>query len=73
MSIILPQITIQHDFQSVIADVKDGTVPSEPFWISCYKKDSNSVHGRVTVERKSGGINLIPEGIEFKKDEHVRL
>jgi len=48
--IILPRITIQHDFQSVITDVREGTVPSEEFWISCYKLNEPSVHGKVFAE-----------------------
>jgi proteasomal ATPase-associated factor 1 len=48
--ITLPVATIQHDFQSVIIDVREGTVPFEDFWISCYRPDCPSVHGQVRVE-----------------------
>lgn len=74
MSIILPQITIQHDFQTVIAEVQEAVIPEEPFWISCYKHDQQSVHGKVTVRRRNDGlVDLIPDGIEFHKGDHVRL
>ncbi|KAF8587734.1 WD40 repeat-like protein [Ramaria rubella] len=73
MSIILPQVTIQHDFQTVIAEVQEAIIPEEPFWISCYKQGHPSVHGRVKVSKKvDGGIDLIPEGLEFEKSEHGR-
>jgi len=72
MTIQLPQVTIQHDFVNVIADVQDGTVPEEPFWVSCYKQESPSVHGKVFVKRATGGgVKLAPEGIEFQKNVHV--
>jgi proteasomal ATPase-associated factor 1 len=71
MTIILPQIAIQHDFQTVIAEVKEGIIPQESFWVSCYKE--SSVHGRVNVRRALGEVQLIPEAIEFEKSPHVRL
>ncbi|KAK0227734.1 WD40 repeat-like protein [Armillaria fumosa] len=48
-SIILPIVTIQPTFSEVIADVHSGVIPSEDIWISCYKKASPSVHGKVSV------------------------
>ncbi|KAK0441340.1 WD40 repeat-like protein [Armillaria borealis] len=48
-SIILPIATIQPAFSEVIADVHSGVIPSEDIWISCYKKASPSVHGKVSV------------------------
>ena len=74
MSIILPQVTIQHDFQTVIAEVQEAVIPEEPFWISCYKHDHQSVHAKVNVRRGNDGrVDLIPDGIEFQKGDHVRL
>jgi proteasomal ATPase-associated factor 1 len=74
MSIILPQVTIQHDFQTVIAEVKEAIIPEEPFWVSCYKQDHQSVHGKVKVQRQSDGhVDLIPDGIEFQRGDHVRV
>ncbi|KAL5483610.1 hypothetical protein ACEPAI_8842 [Sanghuangporus weigelae] len=46
---ILPIANIQHDFQNVISDVRDGTVVAEDIWLSCYKTGSQSVHGKVRV------------------------
>lgn len=80
MSIVLPLITVQDDFQAVIADIQDAIAQEELFWVSCYKQDCESVHGRVSVRRKQGiihgdstSLDLIPDKIEFKKDEHVRI
>ena len=75
MSIALPQVTIQHDFQTVIAEVQEGTIPEALFWISCYKQENISVHGKVKV-RKYGNdhVAMVSEqGVEFEKDEHVCL
>lgn len=67
--IILPSITIQHDFPSVITDVREGTVPSEEFWISCYKLQEHSVHGKTLVELDDTDRNQINlksrEGVEI--------
>ncbi|KAL5532436.1 hypothetical protein ACEPAF_6006 [Sanghuangporus sanghuang] len=48
-TMILPIANVQHDFQSVISDVRDGTVVAEDIWLSCYKTGSQSVHGKVRV------------------------
>ncbi|KAG7453153.1 WD40 repeat-like protein [Guyanagaster necrorhizus] len=48
-SVILPIATIQPTFSEVIGDVHSGIIPSEDIWISCYKKASPSVHGKVSV------------------------
>ncbi|KZP34021.1 WD40 repeat-like protein [Athelia psychrophila] len=47
--IVLPITTIQRDFLDVIADVHNGVVPSEAIWVSCYKTDCPSVHGKINV------------------------
>ncbi|KAK0210122.1 WD40-repeat-containing domain protein [Desarmillaria ectypa] len=47
--VILPIATIQPTFSEVIADVHSGVIPSEDIWMSCYKKASPSVHGKVSV------------------------
>jgi hypothetical protein len=75
MSITLPQVTIQHDFQTVIAEVQEGIIPEEPFWISCYKHEHESVHGKVKVQRAGRGrVDLFSEGdVVFQRGEHVRL
>ncbi|KAI0691463.1 WD40 repeat-like protein [Cerioporus squamosus] len=48
-AIVLPICTVQHDFQSVVRDVLDGVVPDDKFWVSCYKLEEPSVHGKVTA------------------------
>ena len=47
--ITLPIAAIQHDFLSVVSDADSGLVESEDIWLSCYKADEPSVHGKVTV------------------------
>ncbi|KIP10458.1 hypothetical protein PHLGIDRAFT_496113 [Phlebiopsis gigantea 11061_1 CR5-6] len=44
--IVLPITTIQPDFESILTDVKDGIVPEDTFWVSCYKTGEQSVHGK---------------------------
>src|SRR5579859_2907060 len=46
----LPIVTIQPSFPSVIAEVHVGIIPSETFWISCYKTSEQSVHAKVHAE-----------------------
>ncbi|KAI5116712.1 hypothetical protein M0805_003224 [Coniferiporia weirii] len=56
--IVLPIVSTQHDFQSVIADVYDGIIPEEDVWVSCYKTGEPSVHGKVRIslgEKRDGG------------------
>ncbi|KAH9912264.1 WD40 repeat-like protein [Amylocystis lapponica] len=35
--ILLPVSTIQSDFLSIVADVRNGLIPDDSFWLSCYK------------------------------------
>lgn len=72
---ILPITTIQPDFLNVISDVQAGVVPSETIWISCYKTDRPSVHGKVDAtlddsdrdlvvfERREGDVKLERNGV----------
>ncbi|KLO13392.1 WD40 repeat-like protein [Schizopora paradoxa] len=61
----LPIVNVQHDFQTVIADVQDGLDP-EDFWVSCYKTGSASVHGKVRVTKEDGEVHLASrQGVEF--------
>ena len=68
--IVLPVSTIQNDFQDVIRDVLDGTVPDEKFWISCYKFGEPSVHGKAIVTLDENDRNLLTfqgqDGVEMK-------
>jgi proteasomal ATPase-associated factor 1 len=59
---ILPIVTIQHDFETVIADVRDGTVEAEDFWLSCYRQGQTSVHGKVRVTLDRGEVVLTGRG-----------
>lgn len=60
--IVLPIASIQHDFLSVVSDVDNGLVESEDIWLSCYKADAPSVHGkvRVTLGEPSRKVELQP-------------
>ena len=72
--ITLPIANIQHDFQTVISDVRDGVVTSEDVWLSCYKTGQQSVHGKVRVElgeRKQGDAG--PRHVELIGRDGVRL
>ena len=66
----LPIVTVQHDFETVLADVKDGTVEQDKFWISCYKEGEQSVHASVQVTQSRPGqtLSLLPnEGLVLSK------
>lgn len=56
---ILPVITIQHTFPEVIQEVLDGIIPSDKFWVSCYKTSEPSVHAKVHVELDEINRNLV--------------
>ncbi|EJT98496.1 WD40 repeat-like protein [Dacryopinax primogenitus] len=58
---VLPQITIQPTYPSVLADVNSSLVTAEDIWISCYLEGRNSVHGKVRISRERdapGGVKL---------------
>ena len=46
----LPVVTVQPSFTEVIQEVRDGIIPSEKFWVSCYKDSEPSMHAKVNVE-----------------------
>lgn len=68
----LPIVTVQPDFDAVATDVRDGVVPDETFWVSCYKTGEPSVHGKVRAALDEKDRNLVQfeaqGGVEF---EHV--
>lgn len=74
--VLLPQTTIQHDFQAAISDVRDGTSSSEDIWISCYLKGATSVHGKATVSPHEGGDSAFVlearDGLEITATSSVR-
>lgn len=47
--VILPIVTIQDDFTQVVSDVREGIVPDDKFWLSCYKTGETSIHGKIRV------------------------
>lgn len=55
----LPVVTIQPSFSEIIQEVYDGIVPSEKFWVSCYKNSQPSVHAKVNVELDEIDRNLV--------------
>ena len=73
-TIVLPVINIQHDFTNVIADIQDGTIQQEDFWVSCYKKGESSVHGKVNVSlgEQGAGAQLTSRlGVNFARGSSV--
>lgn len=61
----LPVVTIQPTFPEVIQEVLDGIVPSDKFWVSCYKTPEPSVHAKVHAgldEIDRNRVNLSAEG-----------
>ena len=68
----LPLVTVQHDFQTVIDDVRSNVVSADKFWVSCYKTGETSVHGSVLVRKSGSDVELDSQiGIEFAKLENV--
>ncbi|THH00077.1 hypothetical protein EW026_g2405 [Hermanssonia centrifuga] len=71
-TITLPICTIQTDFKSLIEDVRNGAVPEDTFWISCYKTGEPSVHGKVHLTLNEIDRDLVvyegTEGVEFEVD-----
>jgi proteasomal ATPase-associated factor 1 len=57
--IILPVITIDPTFPAAIQDVENGILPSETFWISCYRTSHQSVHAKIHVELDDDDRNLV--------------
>ena len=55
----LPVVTIQPTFSEVIQEVLDGIIPSDKFWVSCYKTSETSVHAKVLVELDEVDRNLV--------------
>ena len=71
--IFLPITTVQPDFEAVMTDVREGMVPSEDFWISCYHQNEPSVHGKVRAELDETDRNLVllhgREGVQIERGE----
>ncbi|KAF8815255.1 WD40 repeat-like protein [Phlegmacium glaucopus] len=55
----LPVVSIQPTFPEVIHEVLDGIIPSDKFWVSCYKTSEPSVHAKVHAELDNIDRNLV--------------
>ncbi|KAG8804446.1 hypothetical protein FRC17_005968, partial [Serendipita sp. 399] len=65
---LLPQVTVQHDITTVMADVRDDVVSAgwEDAWISCYHEGKPSVHGKLRISRVPGGLSYeARDGVEW--------
>ena len=75
--ILLSIATVQHDFETVVTDVREGTVPSEDFWVSCYRQNEPSVHGKVRAEldeRDRHQVLLTGRGgVQIERGDQVRF
>ncbi|KDR78044.1 hypothetical protein GALMADRAFT_245020 [Galerina marginata CBS 339.88] len=58
-ALTLPVVTIQHTFPEVLNEVQEGVIPSEKFWVSCYKTSEPSVHAKVNAELDNRDRNLV--------------
>ncbi|KAJ7612085.1 WD40 repeat-like protein [Roridomyces roridus] len=74
----LPVVTVQPTFLQVIREVRDGIVPSDTFWISCYNHPAPSIHSKVRVtldDVNRDAVHFEPSaGVEIKdigRDEYV--
>ena len=47
---LLPIVTIQPTFHTVISEVDSGIIPFDGFWVSCYKESLPSVHAKINVK-----------------------
>ena len=58
-----------------MTDVREGTVPSEDFWISCYHQNEPSVHGKVRAELDEGDRHLVllegRGGVQIERGDQV--
>lgn len=57
--LLLPIITIQPTFLTVISEVNSGIIPFDFFWISCYKESLPSVHTKVRVQLDETDRNVV--------------
>ena len=74
-TIYLPQVTVQYDIQSVMDDVRQGTVLADDVWISCYVQGAQSVHGKANVSLSNeANRDLVLEGrdgVQMKNVDQV--
>lgn len=82
---VLPIVTVQPDFRTVISEVQSGLLPSESVWVSCYKTDCPSVHAKVNVvldevdrdaivfEVREGDVKIQRNGVSFHSHDRYLL
>ena len=58
-SVIVPVVTVQPTASEIIEEVNDGVVPTDKFWVSCYKTSEPSIHTKIHVELDERDRNLI--------------
>ncbi|KAH6873981.1 WD40-repeat-containing domain protein [Coprinopsis sp. MPI-PUGE-AT-0042] len=46
----VPVVTVQPSISEVLQEVQDGVIPSDKFWVSCYRASETSVHSKITAE-----------------------
>ena len=72
---VLPICSVQPDFETSVSDVRDGIVPEETFWLSCYKAGEKSVHGKVHVSLNERDRNTVDYegsgGVAFRERSEV--
>jgi len=60
-----------------MTDVREGTVPSEDFWISCYHQNEPSVHGKVRTELDEKDRHLVllkgRDGVQIERGDQVGI
>ena len=70
---MLPIATVQTDFESLLTDVRDGIVPEDTFWVSCYKTGEQSVHGKVHLALNERDRDVVDYGgqggVNFSGDD----
>ncbi|KAL8280451.1 hypothetical protein RQP46_007099 [Phenoliferia psychrophenolica] len=75
--VLLPRITIQESFPTVVSEIRDGTHAAEDIWCSVYRDGETSVHGRVRVtegEEDKGDVELTArDGVEVTKVSNTEL
>ena len=71
----LPICSVQPDFEVSVNDVRDGIVPEETFWLSCYKTGTQSVHGEVHLALNESNRDIVDftgrKGVRFQGKANV--
>ncbi|KAI0056254.1 WD40 repeat-like protein [Artomyces pyxidatus] len=72
----LPKTTVQHDFCTVLSDIYSGAVPAEDIWLSVYKQDEPSVHGKISARLHDTDRNRVvllgSKGVQLEKDDQFK-